>query len=142
MRSQLSNEIFRDELLALYQQKNLSYSQVRDAATEAMRRLIREMETLAKILENHQGKKVYGYLKKPAKAQVDAIVDELAKVPEVAECYEQWNRLRDELERYYKDAPREHLPSPSRRSSKPSKTWSSGRRNDSGRGRLPSRMPV
>ena len=45
MRSQLSNEIFRDELLSLYQQKDLSYSQVRDAATEAMRRLIREMET-------------------------------------------------------------------------------------------------
>ena len=36
MRSQLSNEIFRDELLSLYQQKDLSYSQVRDAATEAM----------------------------------------------------------------------------------------------------------
>ena len=62
------------------------------------------------MLENHKGKKVYGYLKKPVKAQVDAIVDELAKVPEVAECYEQWNQLRDELERYYKDAPREHLP--------------------------------
>ena len=124
MRSQLSNEIFRDELLSLYQKKDLSYSQVRDAAIEAMGRLIREMETglchspiimeqvekLAEMLENHKGKKVYGYLKKPAKAQVDAIVDELAKVPEVAECYEQWNRLRDELERYYKDAPREHLP--------------------------------
>ena len=27
------------------------------------------------------------------KAQVDAIVDELAKVPEVAECYEQWLSL-------------------------------------------------
>ena len=62
------------------------------------------------MLENHKGKKVYGYLKKPAKVQVDAIVDELAKVPEVAECYEQWNQLRDELERYYKDVPREHLP--------------------------------
>ena len=37
-------------------------------------------------------------------------MDELAKIPEVAECYEQWNQLRDELERYYKDAPREHLP--------------------------------
>ena len=36
-------------------------------------------------------------------------MDELAKVPEVAECYEQWNRLRDELERYYKDSHREHL---------------------------------
>ena len=124
MRSQLSNEIFRDELLSLYQKKDLSYQQVRDAAIEAMGRLIREMETglchspviaeqmetLAGMLEEHKGKKVYGYLKKPAKAQVDAIVDELAKVPEVAECYEQWNQLRDELERYYKDSPREHLP--------------------------------
>lgn len=124
MRSQLSNEIFRDELLSLYQKKDLSYSQVRDAAMEAMGRLIREMETglchspaiveqmekLAEMLENHKGKKVYGYLKKPVKVQVDAIVDELAKVPEVAECYEQWNQLRDELERYYKDVPREHLP--------------------------------
>ena len=124
MRSQLSNEIFRDELLSLYQKKDLSYSQVRDAATEAMGRLIREMETglchspvimeqmetLAGMLECHKGKKVYGYLKKPVKAQVDAIVDELAKIPEVAECYEQWNQLRDELERYYKDVPREHLP--------------------------------
>ena len=40
---------------------------------------------------------MYGYLKKPVKAQVDAIVDELARLPEVAECYEQWNQLRDEL---------------------------------------------
>ncbi|WP_419012650.1 MobP3 family relaxase [Dysosmobacter sp.] len=124
MRSQLSNEIFRDELLSLYQQKDLSYSQVRDAAVETMGRLIREMETglchspviaeqmetLSKMLEDHKGKKAYGYLKKPVKTQVDAIVDELSKIPEVAECYEQWNQLRDELERYYKDVPREHLP--------------------------------
>ena len=124
MCSQLSNEIFRDELLSLYQQKNLSYQQVRDAAMEAMERLIREMETglchspaiaermeiLSGMLEDHKGKKVYGYLKKPVKVQVDAIVDELSKVPEVAECYEHWNRLRDELEGYYKDTPREHKP--------------------------------
>ena len=62
------------------------------------------------MLEDHKGKKVYGYLKRSVKAQVDAIVDELAKVPEVAECYEHWNQLRDELERYYKDVPRERLP--------------------------------
>ena len=124
MRSQLSNDIFQDELLSLYQEKDLSYQQVRDAAMEAMGRLIREMksglcvspiiagqmETLAGMLTEVKGKKVYGYLKKPVKAQVDAIVDELARLPEVAECYEQWNRLRDELERYYKDAPREHKP--------------------------------
>lgn len=124
MRSKLSNDIFRDELLSLYQEKDLSYQEVRDAAMEAMGRLIREMksglcdslviagqmETLAGMLAEVKGKKVYGYLKKPVKAQVDAIVDELARLPEVAECYEQWNRLRDELERYYKDTPREHKP--------------------------------
>ena len=124
MRSQLSNDIFQDELLSLYQEKDLSYQEVRDAAMKAMGRLIRkmksglcdsliiagQMETLAGMLAEVKGKKVYGYLKKPVKAQVDAIVDELARLPEVAECYEQWNRLRDELERYYKDTPREHKP--------------------------------
>ena len=124
MRSQLSNDIFQDELLSLYQEKDLSYQQERDAAMEAMGRLIREMksglcdspviagqmETLAGMLTEVKGKKMYGYLKKPEKAQVDAIVDELARLPEVAECYEQWNQLRDELERYYKDTPREHKP--------------------------------
>ena len=91
---------------------------------EAMGRLIREMksglcdspviagqmETLAEMLAEVKGKKMYGYLKKPVKTQVDTIVDELARLPEVAECYEQWNQLRDELERYYKDTPREHKP--------------------------------
>ena len=124
MRSQLSNDIFRDELLSLYQEKDQSYQEVRDAAVAAMGRLIREMrsglcdspiiaeqmEILARILAGAKGKKVYGYLKKPVKAQVDAIVDELVRLPEVAECYEQWNRLRDEVERYYKDALREHKP--------------------------------
>ena len=124
MRSQLSNDIFQDELLSLYQEKDLSYQEVRDAAMEAMGRLIREMksnlcdspiiagqmETLSEMLSEVKGKKVYGYLKKPVKNQVDTIVDELARLPEVAECYEHWNRLRDELERYYKDTPREHKP--------------------------------
>lgn len=124
MRSKLTNDIFQDELLHLYKQKDLSYQEVRDAAQEAMRDLIREMKsgicdcpaiedkllTLSEMLQDAKGKKVYGYLKKPVKAQVDTIVDELAQLPAVAECYEVWNKLRDELENYYKDKPREHLP--------------------------------
>lgn len=124
MRSKLTNDIFQDELLHLYKQKDLSYQEVRDTAQEAMRDLIREMRsgicdcpviedklfTLSEMLQDAKGKKVYGYLKKPVKAQVDAIVDELAKLPAVAEYYEVWNKLRDELENYYKDKPREHLP--------------------------------
>ena len=124
MRSQLSNDIFRDELLSLYQKKDISYQEVRDAAARSMGQLIREMETnlcdspviaekmetLAGMLADVKGKKVYGYLKKAVKEQVDSIVDELAKLSEVAECYENWNQLRDELECYYKDTPREHKP--------------------------------
>ena len=72
MRSKLSNEIFHDEMLSLYQQKDLSYQQVRDTAIEAMGRLETQMETLAGMLENYKGKKVYGYLRKPVKAQADA----------------------------------------------------------------------
>ena len=112
MRSKLTNDIFQDELLHLYKQKDLSYQEVRDAAHEAMGRLIRNMESgiydypvvedklvaLAETLQNTKGKKVYGYLKKSIKAQVDAIVDELAQFPAVAECYEVWNKLRDEVE--------------------------------------------
>ena len=45
MRSQLSNDIFQDELLSLYQQKDISYQEVRDTAMEAMGRLIREMKS-------------------------------------------------------------------------------------------------
>ncbi len=124
MRSELSGAIFQDELLSLYREKDLSYQQMRDTAMEAMSRLIGEMKTglcdspviaeqmdrLSQMLDNSEGRKAYGYLKKPVKAQVDAIVDELAKLPEVAACYEEWNRLRDEVERYYKDTPREHQP--------------------------------
>lgn len=124
IRSKLTNDIFQDELLHLYQRKDISYQEVVAVAREAMRRLIRQMESslcenseieskverLAEVLRDTPGKKVYGYLKKPVKAQVDSIVDELARLPEVAECYEVWNRLRDEVEGYYKDRPREWLP--------------------------------
>ncbi|MBD5134115.1 MAG: restriction endonuclease, partial [Clostridiales bacterium] len=124
MRSVLTNSIFQDELYSLYQQKDISYKELTAQARASMRELVRQMENticdspvigmqmvkLAHDLKNVSGRKVYGYLKKPLKAQVDAIVDELAKVSAVAECYEVWNGLRDELESYYKDTPRQYLP--------------------------------
>lgn len=123
MRSKLANDIFQDELLHLYQQKDLSYQEVRDAAREVMRDLIGKMESgicdcpaiedklvaLATTLQNTKGKKVYSYLKKPVKTQVDNIVDDLAQLPAVTECYDAWNKLRDDVEGYYTDKPREHL---------------------------------
>ena len=124
MRSAVTNEIFQDELLELYQTKDVSYKEVVEEAQRSMRQLIGEMGSsltaspvieemisgLAVELGGVKGKKVYGYLKKSLKEKVDAIVDELARMPSVAKCYEAWNVLRDQVESYYKDKQREHLP--------------------------------
>ena len=124
MRSALTNEIFKDELYELYEEKDISYKEVTAKAQQAMQELITQMEgtvydspaiaqkmaELSRELDTVTGKKVYGYLKKPLKEKVDAIVDELAKLQPVADCYAVWNELRDKLESYYKAKPREHLP--------------------------------
>lgn len=124
LRSVMTNDIFKDELQNLYVRKDLSYKELTAQAQDTMRELIqkmqsriwispvieRKMQELVTALESAKGKKQYGYLRKETKQIVDSIVDELARQPEVAACYESWNELRDELERYYKDKPREHLP--------------------------------
>ena len=124
MRSKLTNTIFRDEMIQIYEKKDVAYKKLSNTAQDAMRELIRRMEhqlcdspvieenmrQLMQALETTTGKKQYGYLKKPLKQLVDAIVDELAKQPEVAECYEVWNQIRDELDGYYSSTPRERLP--------------------------------
>ena len=69
-----------------------------------------KMLELALELRTTGGKKQYAYLKKPLKDMVDSIVDELEKLPEVAAYYAVWNDLRDTLEGYYKNRPRQHNP--------------------------------
>ena len=124
IRPKLTNDIFQDELYSLYREKDISYKELVSAAHQSMRELVTEMQdticenpvigekmlALSQSLKTAKGKKVYGYLKKSTKAQVDEIVDKLSKIPAVAECYAAWNKLRDDLESYYKDTPRQHLP--------------------------------
>ena len=52
-------------------------------------------------MEQIGGKHVYGYLPKEVKAQVDEIMERLAQLPEVADCYDQWWKLKDEIAGYY-----------------------------------------
>ena len=125
MRSKLTNAIFRDEMIQIYQKKDAAYKDLIDAAQSAMCELIHSMQNqicdnpviednmrqLVQALETTTGKKQYGYLKKPLKQLVDTIVDELARQPEVAECYEVWNQIREELNTYYGNrTPWERLP--------------------------------
>ena len=124
LQSILTNMIYADELKAVYVQKDIAYKDVTGAARETMRRIVDQLETvenppesirqklmeLALELHTVNGKKQYGYLKKPLKDMVDSIVDELEKMPEVAAYYSVWNDLRDTLEGYYKSKPRQHNP--------------------------------
>ena len=124
LQSILTNMIYADELKAVYVQKDIAYKDVTGAARETMRRIVDQLETVENLPEAIQqkplelalemrtvtGKKQYGYLKKPLKDKVDSIVDELENLPEVAAYYSVWNGLRDTLEGYYKNRPRQHNP--------------------------------
>ena len=125
MRSKLTNAIFRDEMQQIYERKDVAYSDLVEAAQNAMREMISRMQRqvcdspiiadnmrlLVQALETTTGKKQYGYLKKPLKQLVDTIVDALAELPEVSECYEVWNQIHEELnECYGHSTPWERIP--------------------------------
>ena len=124
LRSVMTNSIFQAELENLYIRKDAAYKDVTEAARAVMHELVDCMEAVSdppasiqqKLLElalelcTTGGKKQYAYLKKPLKDMVDSIVDELEKLPEVAAYYSVWNGLRDTLEGYYKNRPRQHNP--------------------------------
>ena len=124
LQSALTNMIYADELKEVYVQKDVAYRDVTETARAAMRKIVNRLEIIENppesiqqkllelVLELHTGtgKKQYGYLKKLLKDKVDSIVDELEKLPEVAEYYAVWNDLRDTLEGYYKSRPRQHNP--------------------------------
>ena len=124
LRSVMTNSIFQAELENLYIRKDAAYKDVTEAARAVMHDLVDRMETVSELpvsiqqkllelaleLRTVSGKKQYGYLKKPLKDMVDSIVDELEKLPEVAAYYSVWNGVRDTLEGYYKNRPRQHNP--------------------------------
>ena len=121
IKSTLTNQIFKQEMLHTYEQKSQSRDELVREARRAIRQLTQEMtrsictapeieqkmEQLAGQLETVKGKKSYGYLPKSVKKTVDEVVDKLEELPVVRACYNQWCRLQSEVESYYHDKPRE-----------------------------------
>ena len=121
IKSTLTNQIFKQEMLHTYEQKSQSRDELVREARRAIRQLTQEMtrsictapeieqkmEQLAGQLETVKGKKSYGYLPKSVKKTVDEVVDKLEELPVVRECYDRWCRLQGEVESYYHDKPRE-----------------------------------
>jgi len=117
LKSTFTNDIFRNELQMLYsaktEQRNLLKQQAKLSLIQSLQKLeeadvqnpvIEQMiSRRGEHLKNVKGKKVYGYLHKNIKDEVDHIVDELEKIPEVKDCYEKWVQYQNMINGYYHD---------------------------------------
>ena len=117
IKSTLTNQIFRQELLHVYEQKSKSRDELVVEARKAMLELAKAMRemtcihpeaeqmiwNLSRQLGQVGGKKTYGYLPKPMKKLVDEIVDQMARLPTVDACYQTWWELQCQVEDYYSE---------------------------------------
>ena len=123
IKSVLTNQIFRQEMLHAYEQKSASRDELVREARKAMLELARQMRRgvchqpeaerlldLSQQLENVHGKKSYGYLPKPIKKQVDAIVEQLEQIAVVDQCYQVWWEFQCQVNDYYHQQDRHRPP--------------------------------
>ena len=117
IKSTLTNQIFRQELLHVYEQKSKSLDELVAETRKAMLELAKAMREmtcihpeaeqmiwdLSRQLGQVGGKKTYGYLPKPMKKLVDEIVDQMARLPTVDACYQTWWELQCQVEDYYSE---------------------------------------
>ena len=117
IKSTLTNQIFRQELLHVYEQKSKSRDELVAEARKAMLELAKAMQEmtcihpeaeqmiweLSRQLGQVSGRKTYGYLPKPMKKLVDEIVDQMARLPTVDACYQTWWELQCQVEDYYSE---------------------------------------
>ena len=117
IKSTLTNQIFRQELLHVYEQKSKSRDELVAEARKAMLELAKDMRemtcihpeaermiwNLSRQLGQVGGRKTYGYLPKPMKKLVDEIVDQMVRLPIVNECYQTWWKLQCQVEDYYSE---------------------------------------
>ena len=118
IKSTLTNQIFRQELLHVYEQKSKSRDELVSEARKAMLELAKWMQEMTCIHQEAEqmiwnlsrqlgqvgGRKTYGYLPKPLKKLVDEIVDQMARLPTVDACYQTWWELQCQVEDYYSEA--------------------------------------
>ncbi len=124
IKSTLTNDIFKQEMLHAYEQKSSSREKLVRRAREEMKALAQEMRsslgshpeveslmiTLAAQLETVKGKKKYGYLPKGVKKIVDEIVDQMEQLPVISECYQTWWEFQCQVEDFYSEKERQRPP--------------------------------
>lgn len=124
IKSTLTNQIFQQELLHLYETKSTARDELVQQTRQVMLELAQRMRDglcicptaekklweLSQKLDDVSGKKVYGYLPKPMKQLVDEVVDAMTELPVVNECYQKWWELQCQLNDYYSEQQRQRPP--------------------------------
>ncbi len=124
IKSALTNDIFKQEMLHTYEQKSASRDDLVREARRVMRKLAQQMRSgicdgpeietlmisLSAQLETVTGKKKYGYLPKQVKATVNEIVDQMEALPAVDQCYQVWWKLQCRIEDFYSEKKRRRPP--------------------------------
>lgn len=124
IKSVLTNDIFKQEMLHTYEQKSTSRDELVRKTRGELKSLVQEMQTsigshpevealmmtLAAQLETVKGKKKYGYLPKTVKKTVNEIVNQLEQMPVINECYQAWWELQCQIEDFYSKKERRRPP--------------------------------
>ena len=124
IKSTLTNDIFKQEMLHTYEQKSASRDELVRRARTKMKSLAQEMQqgigdypeveplmmTLVNQLETVKGKKKYGYLPKVVKKTVDEIVNQMERMPVINECYQTWWEFQCQTEDFYSEKERQRPP--------------------------------
>ncbi len=124
LRSSFTKSIFAEDWCNIYDRYTEARNTLRQESRERMREIIRAINAgsyenktiehlllqLARQLSTTTGKKQYGYLKPELKRLVDAIVEEFAKDPRIAELYDLWYEQKESGIRFYQDEMPERVP--------------------------------
>ena len=124
LRSSFAKSIFAQDWCNIYDRYTEARNTLRQESRERMREIIESINAGTyenKTIENlllqlvwqlsvTTGKKQYGYLKPELKHLVDAIVEELAKDPRIAELYNLWYKQKESGIRFYQDEMPERVP--------------------------------
>ncbi len=124
IRSALAQEIFRQDLVSVYERQTIHRDELRRVSREKVAGLVEQinrsgcenpqveqlLRELAKRLSRVRGKKVYGYLRPDLKTLVNQIVDELAKDKRIAALYDLWYQDKQAARNVYDERPIERVP--------------------------------
>ena len=124
LRSSFAKSIFAQDWCNIYDSYTEARNTLRQESRERMRKIVESINDgtyenktienlllqLARQLSTTTGKKQYGYLKPELKRLVDAIVEEFAKAPRIAELYDLWYDQKESGIRFYQDEMPERVP--------------------------------